>query len=123
MPVTSMWIASAIMAGNPTAMVNSIPFVLTLVNVTPMPALITPAMFTLPALAMTDHISVTVISVGNLKMTVNIIQYVLTSMNVLPTRELTMLAMKMPLALTLKAHTNNTAITVIKTMVMTTLVM
>ena len=88
-----------------------------------MPALITPAMLTLPAPTMTDHISVTVISVRNLKMTVNIIQYVLTSMNVLPTRELTMLAMKMPLALTLKAHTNNTAITVIKTMAMTTLVM
>ena len=85
-PVTSMWIAlkktartfaSTIMTGNKTALVNSIPFVLTLVNVTPMPALITPAMLILPAPTMTDHISVTVISVGNLKMTVNMIQYVL----------------------------------------------
>ena len=111
------------MAENQIAMVFSIPFVLILVNVTPMPALITPAMLTLPALTMTDHISVTVISVGNLKMTVNRIQYVLTSMNVMPTRALIMLAMKMPLALTPKAPTNVTAIKVIKTMVMTTLVM
>ena len=56
-------------------------------------------------------------------MTVNMIQFVLTSINVMPTRALIMLAMKMPLALTPKAHTSVTAITVIKTMVMTTLVM